>query len=110
MSQIKQHIVSCLLAISSITTSFAVFAESGAQKWQVNRLMQPSQGDLQREQRGHIMIYHGMTDKVVHTALDNNFDRIQSMMFTGTIITNDAGEVAIDPETGEAMTEYDGCD
>jgi hypothetical protein len=110
MSQIKQHIISCILAVSSITTSFAVLAESSAQKWQMSRLMQPSQGDLQREQQGHIMIYHGMTDKVVLSALDNNFDRIQSMMFTGTIITNDAGEAAVDPDTGEAITEYDGCD
>ena len=110
MSQIKQQLISCILAVSSITTSFAALGESSAQQWQMSRLTQPNQADLQREQQGHIMIYHGMTDKVVVAALDDNFDRIQSMMFTGTLVTDDTGEVAIDPDTGEAITEHDGCD
>ena len=72
--------------------------------------MQPSPSELQREQQGHIMIYHGLTDKVVGAAMTRHFDRIGAMMFTGVVATDETGEPKRDPETGEVLVDDDGCD
>ena len=61
----------------------------------------PFGSQLKLEQRGRIMIYDGMTDTQITKAMDTQFDRIESMMFVRTIVTNN--------ETGELMVEDDGC-
>jgi hypothetical protein len=82
---------------------------ASAQSWQVTRLFEPSENDLASENKGKVIIYHGLTDKTVERALDEEFDRIESFMFTGTVVTDDSGEPARDPETDIVMTEDDGC-
>lgn len=109
MKHIYFLLIACVIPCSVFTTAQAAHAGDSAKTWQVNRLLQPAQADLQRERQGHIMIYHGLTDKVVVSALDRNFDRIESMMFTGTVITDEASKPAVDPATGEVVTENDGC-
>jgi hypothetical protein len=64
---------------------------------------------LNLEQRGRIMIYDGLTDKQIAMALDTQFDRIESMMFVRTIVTNDEGDAMRDNETGQVIVEDDGC-
>lgn len=78
--------------------------------WQQHRLMQPSPEEIRWEQAGNIMIYSGMTDRQIAVALDGHFPRIESMMFTGTIVTDKMGNPAANPATGELITENDGCD
>ncbi len=78
--------------------------------WQQRRLMQPSAEEVRWEQAGNIMIYDGLTDRQVGVALDGNFPRIESMMFTGIVVTDSKGDPAEDPATGELITENDGCD
>ncbi|HHO67436.1 MAG TPA: hypothetical protein ENK12_00260 [Gammaproteobacteria bacterium] len=99
-----------LLLITSIAVAQGVHAGTDASSWQMKRLMQPSRNDLQREQQDRVVIYHGLTDKAVATAMSRHFDRIEHMMFTGTVVTDDNGDAALDPETGEEITEDDGCD
>ena len=77
--------------------------------WQERRLEQPTELELQWERSGHVMIYEGMTDREVELALDKHFDRVQSMMFVNTVVTNDNGDPVKDPESGEVVTEDDGC-
>ena len=78
--------------------------------WQMKRLFQPTQLDLASEARGRIMIYDGLTDKAVARALDEQFDRVGAMMFTRIVVTDEAGSPQRDRETGEIVTENDGCD
>lgn len=77
--------------------------------WQYNRLFNPSPGALKAEDRGAVVIYDGLTDVTVKQALDQQFDRIQNMMFTRTVITDKNGKPEIDPDTGNVLVEEDGC-
>jgi len=85
-------------------------AEQSSDAWQITRLFHPNQADLKGEAKGRVMIYDGVTDKVVEKALDEQFDRVGSMMFTSVIVTDEQGEPARDPDTGNIITEEDGCD
>lgn len=79
------------------------------ENWQYNRLFNPSPANLKAEERGTVFIYDGLTDVTVKQALDQNFDRIQNMLFTGTVITDENGNPQLDPITGEPLVEDDGC-
>jgi hypothetical protein len=64
-------------------------------------LFNPTNSQLRAEARGHIMIYDGMENTVVERAFDEQFDRIENMMFIRTRDTDRNGEVSF---------EDDGCD
>jgi hypothetical protein len=69
----------------------------------LRRLMQPSPVELASEQRGHIHIYDALEINQVNAALDENFDRIQNMMFTRIHHLPPTG-------SGPAEVEDDGCE
>jgi hypothetical protein len=78
--------------------------------WQQRRLDNPTKLELQWERNNHVMIYESMKDYEVEHALDNHFDRVESMMFINTGITDESGNQLKDPKTGKVITEADGCD
>jgi hypothetical protein len=78
--------------------------------WQQRRLEHPTAAELQWERNNHVMIYEGMKDREVNHALDNHFNRVQSMMFVNTVVTDDKGNPLKDLKTGKVVTEEDGCD
>jgi hypothetical protein len=41
--------------------------------------------------------------------MEEEFDRIESMMFIRVKKTDETGETLKDPDTGEALVEDDGC-
>ena len=55
------------------------------------------------------MIYDGMRDIDIQRALEQNFERVEAMMFVRTKVTDKKGDVLRDPITGEAIVEDDGC-
>lgn len=79
------------------------------EEWQYNRLFNPSPVDRKAELRGDVVIYDGLTDVTVNQAIDQNFDRMQNMMFTRTVVTDENGNPKIDPATGNKVVEDDGC-
>jgi hypothetical protein len=78
--------------------------------WQMSRLYHPTQADRHSERKGKVMIYSGLKDKEVEMAMDENFDRIENMMFTRTVITDVVGEPRRDAGTDAILVEDDGCD
>lgn len=105
-------LVTCTIILAShgYLPGLAGAVEPAANTWQMTRLFQPTQADLKRESKGRIMIYDGLTDKIVDRALAEQFDRVETMMFTSVVVTDDSGEPIRDTDTGEIITEEDGCD
>jgi len=83
-------------------------AQANLQQWQLRRLNQPTERERAQEIAGGIYIYDGLTDKEVDHALDKHFNRIENMMFMGTIKTLPTGAIQRD-EKGNAVTESGGC-
>jgi hypothetical protein len=103
--------VTTLTSIAIIAGSlFTGNARAELLDWYKQQLFEPSPQQLVMEQRGRIMIYDGLRDKDVQRAMDEQFDRVESMMFTGTVVTDGQGEPLIDDQTGEMLVENDGCD
>lgn len=102
-------IVAAALFLASITAQTRA-DDTIAIKWKTNMLYQPSADQLRREQQGHVFIYDGMKDKDVDRVMNTQFERLNRMMFTRVVVTNERGDPNLDPETGEVEILDDGCD
>ena len=103
----------CFLALPMAVMAAPVHAgndeaQANLQQWQLRRLNQPTERERAQEIAGGIYIYDGLTDKEVDHALDKHFNRIENMMFMGTIKTLPTGAIQRD-EKGNAVTESGGC-
>jgi hypothetical protein len=76
---------------------------------EMRRLFKPTQPEVSQETKGRIYIYDGLHDKDIERAMDEQFDRVQSMMFIREKKTDDEGRVKKDPATGADVVEDDGC-
>lgn len=95
------------LIAGSLLAGTGLAAATDLHDWYAHLLFEPMPLQLQQEQR--VQIYTGLSDVEVNRALDEQFERIDSMMFTGVVVTDSAGRPLQDPETGEPLVENDGC-
>lgn len=77
--------------------------------WYLQQLFEPTEAWLQQESQGRVHIYSGLRDTDVSRAMDEQFNRIEYMMFTGTVMTDSSGVALVDPDTGQVLVENDGC-
>ena len=100
---------SSLCAVSALLCGMVASADQHDEQaeskdsYDLRRLMQPSAAELASEKRGHIHIYDALEINQVNAALDENFDRIQNMMFTRIHHLPPTG-------SGPADVEDDGCE
>jgi hypothetical protein len=73
------------------------------------RLFEPTPAELRTEAAGRVYIYEGLRDTDVERALDEEFERVQNMMFIRVKPTDAGGETRKDPTTGAAYIQDDGC-
>ena len=97
----------CLVAVFTFTAP--VLAGDFLQRWFQNRLFTPTEQQRDLERKGQVVIYDGMFDVEVNRAMDTQFERIQHMMFIGTIVTDQQGNPKRDTRTGYLIKEDDDC-
>lgn len=73
------------------------------------RLFEPSPGELRAEAAGRVYIYEGLRDTDVERALEEEFKRVQNMMFIRVKPTDAGGNPVKDPKTGAEYVQDDGC-
>jgi hypothetical protein len=75
--------------------------------WQLEQLFKPKPYQFHSEDKGRIMIYRRLKDTDVQRAIDEQFDRIESMMFTSVVVTNGYGSPQVDQKAGSTIVEDD---
>ena len=91
-----------IFCASALFIGSSVYSSAEAlDEYQYKVLFSPSSTVLAAEARGRVMIYDGLRYTTVTRAMDEQFDRIENMMFVGTVYQQEDGELEI---------EEDGCD
>ena len=100
-----------LAAVGVTATLFGsrLAAEADVSKIELRRLLDPTEAELAAEADGRIYIYDGLTDRDIQEAMNEEFERVENMMFIRTRKTDETGQVKRDAETGEVKYEDDGC-
>ena len=73
------------------------------------RLFSPTSTERWAEASGKIYIYDGLRDLDIRHVMDQDFGRIENLMFIRTKKTDPNGEVLKDPATGADIVEEDDC-
>ncbi|MGD2075373.1 MAG: hypothetical protein PVG38_10705 [Gammaproteobacteria bacterium] len=87
----------CSTALASIAMAGSA-DDSTDDKFQVNALFEPSDAQLRAEAEGRVMIYDGLESDIVEHALDEEFDRLEHMMFINIRRERPDGIVAADDD------------
>jgi len=96
----------CLLLISAAGASYGKEMDL-MYEFQLEKLADPSEEQLNMESEGQVFIYDGLKDSDIKLALDTQQHRMQSMMFVNVIWTDKSGQPVVDPYTGEIVTDDD---
>ena len=100
-----------LAAVGVTATLFGsrLAAEADVSKIELRRLLDPTEAELAAEAEGRIYIYDGLTDRDIQEAMNEEFERVENMMFIRTRKTNADGELKRNEDTGEVEVADDGC-
>ncbi len=95
-------LLQALLVLCTSTVQAQDSATTEDNRWQQRRLFEPTASERLAEAKGRVVIYDGLQDVEVAQAMDQEFERVDSMMFIRTQITDDTGTVV--------DSEDEGCD
>lgn len=108
MKTAMKYLIPAILLFSGFGAEAATTKVEGAlYKWQVRRLLEPNQLELERETKGAVFVYQGLKDTDVELAMDTYPERIGQMMFVKVIRTDEQGNIMRHPETGEPIMDDD---
>lgn len=91
VKSLTNAVLMALLLVSS-TTGLA------NSNFQQKMLLSPSTGALKAELQGRVMIYDGLQSNVVDMAMDQQFERIENMMFVRTSSVDENGDITVDED------------
>jgi len=106
--QLEQMVTGCLL-VALTGTSWAVDGDDCLTR-DKRRLFHPTMQEVQAEEQGRVVIYDQMKPADIDQALEQEFERVESMMFVRILKTDPDGRPKVDPQTGSYEMEDDGCD
>lgn len=86
------------MAIFVSVLAMALLQVNAQGSFQERMLFSPGPEILQAEARGRVMIYDGLRSDTVERALDQQFGRIDSMMFVRTVHVQENGEYEVEDE------------
>jgi hypothetical protein len=98
-----------LLVILALLVPMGAVSAADISEIEKRRLFEPTDAEIDAEAAGRIYIYEGLSEADIDRAMDEEFERVENMMFIRVKKTDQNGEVIKDPETGEALVEDDGC-
>jgi hypothetical protein len=87
-----------LTILFAAAVSSTGYAKAAGDDWQKERLLSPTPAQLAAETKGQVVIYDGLDSRVVDRALDEQFQRIDSMMFVRTRHTEPDGSNWVDDD------------
>ena len=95
---------SLMFIVSLLGTLLAPLAQAANTNdgFQTNALFNPTSAQLKAEARMRVMIYDGLDNAMVERALDEQFDRIEHMMFVRT-------RQSTPDDDDQYIVEDDGC-
>jgi hypothetical protein len=96
-----RHLMLIVLLMGTVLSSPARAADAN-DSFQSNALFNPTPAQLRAEARGRVMICDGLDNAVVDRVLDEQFDRIEHMMFIRTRQNTSDGD-------DDDIVEDDGC-
>lgn len=88
--------LAAILAMSTILNGAVQAAV--ANEWDRKQLFGPSLALLDREKAGNVTIFDGVLSSDVDRAMDEQFDRVESMMFVQTLYPVAAGSYEADDD------------
>ncbi len=95
---IKSVVAALLLTAATGSVQASADARGG---FQMNMIYNPSPAVLERERKGFVFIYDGFSDQEIESVMDDQFERIDAMMFTRIRHVSADGVIEV---------EDDGCD
>jgi hypothetical protein len=98
-----------IVACSAMSAGPAIADDDDIAAIELRRLLEPTPAEIAQEENGRIYIYDGLRDKDIERAMNDEFDRVENMMFIRVRKTDADGDIVRNPDTGAAEVEDDGC-
>jgi hypothetical protein len=86
-----RHTRSFALVLASVLGSAQAAESASATEWQLALLFNPSEQQIKVEEKGRVVIYDGLKSAEVEKAMEQEFERIEHMMFIRTKVPSDTG-------------------
>jgi hypothetical protein len=98
-----------IISVTAILFGSRLAAAADIADIELRRLFDPTDAELASEAEGRIYIYDGLTDRDIQRALNEEFERVENMMFIRTRKTDTDGALKRNKDTGVVEVEDDGC-
>ncbi len=85
--------INTIIVTAALMTSLGPVHAADLEGYQQNLLLNPSASQLKAEARGRVMIYDQMENDTVELALNQQFERIENMMFVRTRYVQKDGSI-----------------